>query len=73
MNRTHRIGQTQDVVCTTLYCRNTVEERILAYRNLITNGNDENSSDLTVLTQDNNSSSAADNDQELEYILGLNQ
>ena len=73
LNRTHRIGQTQDVVCTTLYCRNTVEERILAYRNLITNGNDENSSDLTVLTQDNNSSSAADNDQELEYILGLNQ
>jgi len=32
MNRCHRIGQTQQVNCITLYTPGTVEERLLAYR-----------------------------------------
>jgi len=32
MNRCHRIGQARQVEVTMYYCRNTVEERILAYR-----------------------------------------
>ena len=29
LNRCHRIGQTRPVLCTTLYCGGTVEERML--------------------------------------------
>ena len=34
LNRCHRIGQSRDVVCKTYYCPNTVEERLLAWREL---------------------------------------
>ena len=34
LNRCHRIGQTLPVTCTTYYCENTVEERLLAFRQL---------------------------------------
>ena len=34
LNRCHRIGQTLPVTCTTYYCQNTVEERLLAFRQL---------------------------------------
>ena len=74
LNRTHRIGQTMDVVCTTLYCRNTVEERMLAYRNSQeqnSNSAENNAANaLTVLSGDNQSS-VTDNDRELEFILGM--
>jgi SNF2 family DNA or RNA helicase len=29
LNRCHRIGQTRPVLCTTLYCSGTIEERML--------------------------------------------
>ena len=72
LNRTHRIGQTLDVVCTTLFMRNSLEERMLAYRkySYSSDSNDENSADLTVLSGENETF-AAQNDRELEYILGL--
>lgn len=78
LNRTHRIGQTRETVCTTLYMRNSIEERLLAHRSKNhVNENDDNddndegsSSDLTVLSAENASSIASD-DLHLEYILGL--
>ena len=73
LNRTHRIGQTLDVVCTTLFMRNSLEERMLAYRKRSDDLNEtkgENSADLTVLSGEKETS-AAQNDCELEYILGL--
>ena len=61
-------------VCTTLYCRNTVEERMLAYRNSQeqnSNSAENNAANaLTVLSGDNQSS-VTDNDRELEFILGM--
>ena len=34
LNRCHRIGQARDVVCKTYFCPGTVEERLLAWREL---------------------------------------
>ena len=68
LNRTHRIGQKQEVVCTTLFMRNSMEERMLAHRRSRSSGA---TTDLTVLASSDSTSSAASNDQQLEFILGL--
>ena len=83
MNRTHRIGQKQECICTTLFMRNSIEERILAYREVMKNKNDDDtngnnggsgssSADFTVLSTEN-TSLAASNDHQLEFILGLSE
>jgi len=49
MNRVHRIGQTHDVVTRTYFMRDTIEERVLAWRGV---GKVKQGADLTVLAGD---------------------
>ena len=48
----HRIGQTSDVLTRTYYIRDTIEERILAWRGIGVNAVQSSDGDLTVLADD---------------------